>query len=189
MIYFNWNLSNRLGCGFTLLGTIFILVALVMLAFAGNQMLQEQRYQSGQCTITARQLRHELSTSTTTHNNGNTTYTTSTTTDVYAPYFEYAVHTADGRSYPASGYDGSDNYTSDRAGQQAIVDRYTIGQSYQCWYNSANPTQAILVRQPDWVMILIGGGFLLLGALFAAVGILQRPGLFRPGISSEERGK
>jgi hypothetical protein len=160
---------------------MFMLFALVLLAVAANQMLQEQRYQSGQCTITARQLQHEVSISTSTNSNGSTTSKTSTRTDVYAPYFEYTVRTADGRSYTASGYDGSDSYTSDRAGQQAIVDRYNIGQSYQCWYNPANPTQAILVRQPDWVVILIGGGFLLFGGLFATVGILALLGLFRPG--------
>jgi Protein of unknown function (DUF3592) len=89
------------------------------------------------------------------------------------------VRTTEGRSYRASGYDGSESYTSDRAGKQAIVDRYTIGQRYPCWYNPAHPTQAILVRQPNWVVILIGGGFLLLGALFATVGITRPPGPLR----------
>ena len=184
MIDINWNFSNRPGCLFTglgLLGAVFVLVALVMLAVAGNQVLQEQRYQSGQCTITARQLQHEVSISTGTTSTGSTT---STKTDVYAPNFEYTVHIPDGRSYAASGYDGSDNYTADRAGQQAIVDSYNIGQSYQCWYNPANPTQAILVRHPDWTIILIGGGFLLLGGLFATIGIRGLLGLFRsPGRS------
>jgi hypothetical protein len=178
MIYINRNFSNRPGCVFTFLGTIFILVAVVLLAIAGNELLQEQGYQSGQCTITARQLLHENSTSTSTYING-TKKTTST--DAYAPYFEYTVRTAGGRSYTASGYDGSNTYTSDRAGQQAIVDQYNIGQSYQCWYNPANPTQAILVRHPDWLFFLIGGVFLLLGGLFAIVGILALLGLFRPG--------
>jgi hypothetical protein len=177
MIYINKNFSNRPGCVFTLLGTIFILVALVLLAFAGNKLLKEQGYQSGQCTITARQLQHEISTSTTTNSNGNKI---TTNTDVYTPYFEYTVHTADGRSYTASGYDGSDTYTSDRSGQQAIVDHYNIGQSYQCWYNPANPTQAILVRHPDWLLFVIGGSFLLLGGLFATIGILALLGLYRP---------
>ncbi len=158
-----------------------MLVALALLAIAGNLMLQQQRYQSGQCTITARQLLHDVSIMTSTTTNGRTT---STKTDVYAPNFEYTVQTADGRSYATRGYDGWDTYTADRAGEQAIVDSYNIGQSYQCWYNPANPTQAILVRHLDWVIILIGGGFLLLGALFATIGIRGLLGLFRsPGRS------
>ena len=180
---------------FTLMGGISMLVALLLLAIAGHQVLQEQGYQSGQCTIIAKQLQHEVSTTsnTTYSNNGNnsTAYTTTTTSDVYAPYFRYTVHTADGRSYPASGYDGSDSYTSDLVGQQAIVDHYNIGQRYQCWYNPANPTQAILVRQPDWVLILIGGGFLLLGGLFATIGIVMLLGLFGSARRAEryaERG-
>jgi hypothetical protein len=181
MLYINRNFSNRPGCVFLLVGAVPMLVAFILLAVAGNQMLQEQGYRSGQCTITARQLQHEVSTTTQTHKSGNTTYTTSTTADVYAPSFAYTVRTADGRSYPASGYDGSNTYTSDRAGQQAIVDHYNIGQSYQCWYNPANPTQAILVRQPDWLLILIGGVFLLVGGLFAAIGTFALLGSFRPG--------
>ena len=108
MIYISRNFSEKpVGCVFTLLGSIFMLVALLLLAFIGHKWQQEQGYQSGQCTITARQLQHQVSTSTNTHTNGNgNTTTTTTRTDVYAPYFEYTVRATDGRSYPASGYDG-----------------------------------------------------------------------------------
>lgn len=182
MIYIYRNFSEKpTGCVFTLLGSIFMLVALFLLAFVGHKWQEEQGYQSGQCTITAKQLQHELSTTTNTSGNGNTKTTTTTTTDVYAPYFEYTVLTTDGRSYRASGYDGSDSYTSDQIGQQAIVDHYNIGQRYQCWYDPANPTQAILVRQLDWVPILIGGFFLLLGGIFVIVGIFVLLNLFRQG--------
>jgi hypothetical protein len=133
MIYIYKKFSDRpAGYVFLLLGTIFMLVGLALLAFAVIQRVQEQGYQAGQCTITAKQLQHEVS-------------------------------------------------TSDRAGQQAIVDHYNIGQIYQCWYNPADPNQAILVRQINWVVILKGGGFLLLGILFATIGILTLLGLFRPG--------
>lgn len=138
-------------------------VGLILLAIAGNQVLQEQKYRPGQCIITAKQLEHDISTTTSTNSNGGKT---TTSTDVYAPYFEYIVHTADGRSYSASGYDGSNTYTSDRGGQQAIVDHYNIGQSYQCWYDPANPARAVLVRQLNWLLIIIGGVFLLAGAFF-----------------------
>ncbi len=149
-----------------------VLVGLVLLAIAGFQLLQQQGYRSGQCTISAKQLRHEVSTTTSTTNNGNTTTRTTTTQDVYAPFFEYRVRTADGQSYLASGYDGSDTYTSNRAAQQAIVDRYSIGQSYPCWYNPAHPTQAVLIRQLNWVLIVVGGIFLLVSLLIASIGLL-----------------
>ena len=178
MIYIRRNVTNNLGCWFAVLRTLFVLLALTLLAFAGYQIIQQQGYQSGQCTITARQLQYEITTSTNTNSNGTQTIRS---IDEYAPYFEYTVHAPDGRSYTASGYDGSDTYTSDLAGQQAIVDHYNVGQSYQCWYNPANPTQALLVRHPDWLFFLVGGGFLLVGGLFAIVGILMLLGLFKLG--------
>ncbi len=162
-------LPQRPGCLFAAFTSTFMLVGLILLVVAGNQMLQEQKYQSGQCTITAKQLEHDISTTTSTNSNGSKT---TTSTDVYAPYFEYTVHAANGRSYSANGYDGSNTYTSDRDGQQAIVDHYTIGQSYQCWYNPTNPAQAVLVRQPDWLLIILGGAFLLAGAFFTILVII-----------------
>lgn len=145
-----------------------MLVGLTLLAIAAGLALQQQKYQAGQCTITAKQLQHEISTTTTNNSNGSRI---TTSTDVYAPYFEYVVHTADNRSYTSSGYDGSDTYTSDHAGQQAIVDSYLVEKSYQCWYDPANPTHAVLVRRPNWLLILLGGGFFLLGALFLIIGV------------------
>jgi|GEM_PF-1512616 Protein of unknown function (DUF3592) len=170
-IFFNW--SGRPGCWIPLVVAVpGVLVGLVLLAIAGSQLLQQQGYRSGQCTITAKQLQHEVSTTTSTTSNGNTTTRTTRTQDVYAPYFEYRVRTADGQSYLASGYDGSNTYTSDRAAQQAIVDRYSIGQSYPCWYNPAHPTQAVLIRQLNWVLIVVGGIFLLVSLFIATIGLL-----------------
>jgi len=181
MIYVTRNLTNGPGCVFYVflfIGTIFMFVALLLLAISGSRMLREQGYQSGQCMIIARQLQHELSTSTNTDSNG---HKTTTTTDVYAPHFKYSVRTADGHSYTASGYDGSDNFSSNRESEQAIVDYYKVEQSYLCWYDPADPTQAILVRQTDWVGISIGGGFLIVGALFAGIGAFSILRLFRSG--------
>ena len=167
-IFFNW--SGRPGCWIPLVATIpGVLVGLVLLTIAGYQLLQQQRYQAGQCTIIAKQLQHDVSTTTSTTDNGNAT---TTTQDVYAPYFQYRLRTADGQSYMTSGYDGSDTYTSDRTAQQGIVDRYNIGQSYPCWYNAAHPTQAVLIRQLNWVLILVGGIFLLVSLFIGTIGFL-----------------
>jgi hypothetical protein len=157
------------------IGIIFMLISSVMLAVAINQLLQEQRYQVGNCTITARRLAQEISTQSNTQNN------TTSSSIVYAANFSFQVRTIDGRSYGANGYDGSDVYTSDYEGQQALVDRYTVGQAYQCWYNPANPSQAVLVRNPNWFFFILGGGFLLIGALFAVIGLLVLLGRFRVG--------
>src|SRR5438477_4045041 len=162
MINVGRNFSIRPGCFFAMFGALFMFIALVLLAIAGYQMFQQQRYQSGRCTITAKQLLHDVSTSSTTNSDGSKTYTT---TDVYSPYFEYRVRTADGRTFTAGGYDGSNSYASGRAGQQAIIDHYYVGESYQCWYNPDNPNQAVLVRQPNWVLFLVGGIFLLVGGI------------------------
>ena len=170
-VFFNWSFRPG-GWIFLVILIPFMLVGLILLGIAGYQLIQQQGYQSGQCTITAKQLRHEVSTTTSTTNNGSTTTRTTTSQDVYAPYFEYQVHTANGQSYQSSGYDGSDSYTSDRDGQQAIVDRYTIGQSYQCWYNPAHPTQAVLIRQLNWVLIIIGGIFLLVSLFIGSIAFL-----------------
>jgi len=178
--YFYRNFSNSPGCVFLLIGSIFMLIGLSFLAIVVFQSVQQQGYQAGQCTITAKQLQHEVSITTNTNSNGNGTITskTYTRTDVFAPYFEYTVSTGDDHTYKAYGYDGLDTFTSDRAGQQAIVDHYNIGQRYQCWYNPADPTQAILVRQTAWVFYLVGGGILLFGLLFAVIGILLLLGVF-----------
>ena len=128
-----WRISfNKPGCAFSLIGTVFVILALAFIISSVNKSIREQGYQSGQCMITGRHLQHEISTEHTTNNNGSTS---TKDVDVYAPHFTYIVHTADGRNYTASGYDGSNNYTSDRASQQAIVDQYKTEKSYQCWYN------------------------------------------------------
>lgn len=148
------------------LGSIFILVSLIALASAVNTMRMQQSYQAGQCTITAKHLLHSLSSSTTNTGTGQI----HTTSDVYAPSFEFTVRTADGRSYASQGYDGLNVYTSDLAGQQAILDRYKVGQTYQCWYDPLHPSQAVLVRGFNWLLFLIGGAFLLVGAVLAIIG-------------------
>ena len=67
---------------------------------------------------------------------------------VYATDFGYIVHTANGGSYKASGYDGSGNYNFSQSSQQAIVNSYSIGHTYSCWYDASNPSNAVLVRDP-----------------------------------------
>jgi Protein of unknown function (DUF3592) len=70
------------------------------------------------------------------------------------------------------GYDVLGSTSSDRASQQAIVDQFMVGKIYPCWYDPANPTQAVLTRQFDWFIFIIPGVFFLVGGIFFVVGLV-----------------
>jgi len=98
---------------------------------------------------------------------------------VYGPDFEFTVQTADGRRYTAQGYDMLGTRSSNQSNEQAIVDQYTVGKTYPCWYNPANPTQAVLTRQFNWFVFFIPGLFFFIGVVFAIVGfVLVRKRLY-----------
>jgi hypothetical protein len=141
------------------IGGLCLLIGIVLLTLAIRSIQEQQRYLAGHCTITSKQLLEQLP-------NGSTNKT-----PMYAPHFEFTVQTADGRHYTASGYDGSDTYTSGQESQQAIVDSYTVGQTYTCWYNPSNPTQAVLARNPNWFLFLMSGILLSIGTFFAIASV------------------
>jgi hypothetical protein len=157
---------------FTGLGSIFLLVAIGLSLFFVHSYSQLQSYTAGQCTITAKQLLQQTQQQSETHTRSNgSTYTTSTTITTYAPDFQFTVQTANGRTYAAHGYDQLNTSSSDRDSEQAIVDQFTVGQTYPCWYNPAAPSQAVLTRQFNWFLLFIPGIFLFIGALFFVIGI------------------
>lgn len=88
-----------------------------------------QTYQQGQCAITY----------------GTTEYHSSKSGSYYTPDFQYTVSTKDGQQVDTGGYDApyQQHYTQDEA--QQVVNSYTVGQTYDCWYNPANPMHAVLV--------------------------------------------
>ena len=153
---------------FFLLGGLFILISVALFIFFVGSFSQLQSYQAGSCTITAKQLLQEKERHTRTKNG----HTSTTTTTVYVPDFQFTVQAADGRRYPAQGYDALRTSSSDRSGQQAIVNQYTVGQTYPCWYNPANPTQAVLTREFNWFVFIIPGLFLFIGGVFVIFGIV-----------------
>jgi hypothetical protein len=138
-----------------LLGGLFVLISIACVVWLVGDYSQLQRYQAGHCTITAKQLLQE-------QGEDNT---------VYRPDFQFTVQANDGSRYPAQGYDTQGDTFSDRTSQQAIVDQYAVGETYPCWYDPANPTQAVLTLQFNWgyflipVLFLFTGGLLLYGAL------------------------
>ncbi len=66
--------------------------------------------------------------------------------------FTYGVHLA---------------YPSSRGEAQEMLDRFSQGQKYPCWYDPAHPDDAVLVRGYqwwNWLLFLIPGSFLMIGA-------------------------
>jgi hypothetical protein len=104
---------------FIVLGGIFVLISIILVVFFESTVSAVQRYQAGNCTITARQLLQEEQLKTHT-NNG---HTSTTTTTVYVPDFQFSVQTTDGHSYAARGYDALGTFSADRSSQQALVDQ------------------------------------------------------------------
>lgn len=148
---------------------IFALVGIGGLIFSIRTFAQIQSDQAGRCTITAKQLLQE-----TVNHGPNAGQET-----VYHLVFHFIVQTADGHRYQAQGYDSESQDSTDQASQQAILDQYSVGKTYPCWYNPADPTQAVLTRQFDWggvVFTGLVGVVSLLIFLFLILGIfLDKP--------------
>ena len=59
-----------------------------------------------------------------------------------------------------------EGYSGGKEGKQALVDRFTIGQEYPCWYDPSDPSRAVLVRGYTWVawaMLLLPASFIVIG--------------------------
>lgn len=151
------------GC-FIPLGGFIVFVAIVTGLTSVSQFSQLQSYQAGQCMITAKQLlRVEVQEK---QSNGSTK-----TTTWYRPDFQFTVQTVNGHSYSAQGYDVlMSTYVPSDA--QAILNQYTVGRTYPCWYNPAHPTQAVLTHQFGWYAFLIPGLFLFLGGMLVIVAVV-----------------
>jgi hypothetical protein len=74
-------------------------------------------------------------------------------------------YTVDNREYQTWTYEAGKVASGGRAGKQAILDRFVVGQDYPCWYDPADPGRAVLVRGLSWVNL-----FLLIPLIFMAVG-------------------
>jgi hypothetical protein len=142
------------GCG-TLFFLPFLLMGLGFACFLGWMFVQDllvyQTYVEGTCEITAKRLLESSD------DDGTT----------YAPHFEFQVSTQNGEIYRASGYQRSQMYSSGRAGKEAILARYSVEQSYPCWYNPANPQEAVLARglSLGWAYLVV-----FIPLIFVAVG-------------------
>ncbi|HTD18282.1 MAG TPA: DUF3592 domain-containing protein [Ktedonobacteraceae bacterium] len=113
-----------------------------------------QGYHQGQCTILSKDLSYYTSFNQDTGNNETQ----------YGLDFTFFVHDASHNSARARGY-GIDQHTSNQRGDaQAILDHYTVGQTYTCWYDPANASHAVLTRDiTEWILLLPGGIMLVVG--------------------------
>jgi len=126
-------------------------------------------YQSGFCTIQYKAV-HEIYGTMSTLSSSGTSFNTVRTTS-YVPKFEYVVYTPDGKEYQAQGYSaGISGYAFQKTAQR-IIDQYTVGWVYPCWYHPSNPTEAVLTQHFSmWIflfpILFIGiGGITLLIAI------------------------
>ena len=155
---------SELYCCFIPFAGFIVLVAIITELTAVSQFSQLQSYKAGKCMITAKQLLQvEVQEK---QSNGITK-----TTTWYRPDFQFTVQTVNGRSYSAQGYDVlMSHYVPGDA--QAILDQYTVGRTYPCWYNPAHPTHAVLTHQFGWYAFLIPGLFFFLGGMLVIVAVV-----------------
>jgi hypothetical protein len=58
--------------------------------------------------------------------------------------------------FDGAGWFGSlfEQGSTDRAGEQTLLDRYSVGGTYRCWYQPQALNQAVLTRDVDWIRII-----------------------------------
>lgn len=89
---------------------------------------------------------------------------------VYRPEFHIRFQVA-GQTYDVLTYNITGETTSGRAQKEEILSRYEVGRNYPCWYDPADPQQAVLVRgYSTFGLILAGLGVLVM--LIGGVGMM-----------------
>lgn len=170
-----------------ILGSIFLIVILVVLLIPLFQLVTYpliNLYQPAQCTITSKDLRIISGSSSSKHHSG----------PYYHADLQYTLHLPNGQQVTSSSYDWFDRgipflktLSEDRSIEEEILSRYTVGQSYTCWYNPAATNESVLTREINWPrlisgepvfeIIALGAGFILLllvGRMFLAILIGSR---------------
>jgi hypothetical protein len=68
----------------------------------------------------------------------------------YRPEF-FIRYTVDGKQYELWAYDATGDYTALRRPKERILESFTVGQQYSCWYEPEDPSKVVLVRGYSWV--------------------------------------
>lgn len=160
----------------TTLGGITCVVFLTFLLFIVIGSKQIQSYHIGSCTILSKQLLYQSRTPPDPEDDPDAI-------PIYVPTFQFLVQTADGHHYRAQGYEYDPGGDLEAFGAwdhqdygQSIIDTYSVGETYPCWYDPTDPTQAVLTQHikpalfswPIWWTSL-GGIILLCGLLWASI--------------------
>lgn len=121
-------------------------------------------YQPGRCTITSKELQVSGGTE---------------ADPTYHAQLDYTVRTASGAQAHSTRYDWFDGTglfgmplqtgSTDRAGEQTILNRYVVGSTYPCWYDARDPSQAVLTRDEDWIRLLYANPLFTIIALVVAL--------------------
>lgn len=119
---------------------VCLIIALGIGAIQFHTFFVYQTYQQGLCTI----------------QNGSIERQRTKNSVHYMPYLQYMVHTKNGQTAYAEGYDGpsQEQYSTYTAAQQ-ILASYTVGANYPCWYNPVDPAHALLVFRGFGILSLI----------------------------------
>jgi hypothetical protein len=156
---------------FLVIGSIFTAVGwFVML---GPELEVGNRFVEGTCTLLAKELVSEQSTSRSSRRRSGGSSRRKT---VHRPEF-HIRHEVAGVSYEARTYRIVRSATTDKASQEAILDRFETGKTYPCWYDPADPSRVVLEKGLSTGAILftgLGGFFALIGAGGGVVMVLRR---------------
>lgn len=115
---------------------VFIVLPLLLLSLGIGGILHfraffiYQSYQQGQCMIQSGHVQK---------------YSQRKSGSYYTPEFTYSVRTVDAKQASASGYDAPDRQHFSSLEAQKVVQSYTVGNTYTCWYNPSYPAHAALI--------------------------------------------
>src|SRR2546421_535816 len=149
-------ISSYLSCLIVVI-VLLVLIIISLVSFFGS-LSTFTSWKEGRCTITSKTLYYRFGTS-----------GTSKRRTLYAPGFTFTLQTADGSRYDTS---WQRKFIVDRGEQERILDQYSVGEVYSCWYNPAHPTSAVLIREVEPVDAFISVGVML--AVLLGVGFIAR---------------
>ena len=151
------------------MGAILLFGFLGSIAGFVNQSLRASRVKQDFIHTTCTVLDKRLDSHTSTHHHGGRTSRSDVKITSYRPEILIRYQVA-GQDYDIWTYDLMKYATSNRAEHQAVLDRYEVGGEYPCWYNPANPQEAVLTREARglWLFLVVGLGFGAMGAAMTA---------------------
>jgi hypothetical protein len=90
----------------------------------------------------------------------------------YRPEF-LIRYTVAGRPYETWTYDAVHAFTGLRGPNERVLDDFTVGQQYPCWYDPADPSEVVLVRGYSWMSYGLALAFVAL-VFLTGTGVLRR---------------